>query len=425
MHSSRERGKPLRSPTPGSFSRRNLLRGTGLGLLAAGGIGTLSACGSSRDDAALQWWDYIIEPERQAGVEALIAEIEQAHPDIRIERRVFPYADLQPALLRGAISGELPDIAVVDTVQVGILGGYGLLADLTEQVHRWGEATNYVPAAWDAGVIDDRILSIPNNSNCLALISNVDHLEEAGVEVPSDWAELATVGHALTTPEHRGLAVCATASEEGVFQFLPFLWQTGGDLADFDTSGAEALELQQQLVADGVLSGQAVGWTQQDVAGQFISGAASMMINGPWQLPTLRAAEDLRFRVDPLPAGQTRASCLGGEGWTVIAGSTKVDAAWRVIEYSQRREVLVPYLDTMGLLPARADLTDAGPWARDPELQIFLAELHHARPRAYGAAYPEISNEVSRAHQTVLSDPDADPAAVAADAFTRIAGDLP
>ncbi|ASO20844.1 multiple sugar transport system substrate-binding protein [Actinoalloteichus hoggarensis] len=409
-----------------SIPRRTILRAAGHGLLATTALGAVTGCGrATRDGPALQWWDYIIEPERQAGVAALIAEIEQANPDIRIERRVFPYAELQPALLRGAVSGELPDIAVVDTVAVGVLGGYGLLADLSDHVRRWGMAEQYVPAAWDAGVIGDRVLSVPNNSNCLALISNVDHLDEAEVDVPADWTELTEAGRALTAPDRRGLAVAATASEEGVFQFLPFLWQTGGDLADFESAGAEALDLHRRLVSDGTLSAQAVGWTQQDVAGQFTSGAVSMMLNGPWQLPTLRAAEGLRFRVDPLPAGRTRASCLGGEGWTVIAGSNKVEAAWRVIEHSQRSEVLVPYLDTMGLLPARTDLTDSGPWARDPELQVFLAELHHARPRAYGAGYPEISQEVSRAHQTVLSDPAADPRSVAEAAFQRIAGDLP
>ena len=59
---------------------------------------------------------------------------------------------------------------------------------------------------------------------------------------------------------------------------------------------------------------------------QFISGNIAMMVNGPWQVPTMREqAPDLNWDVTLLPKDAEYASCLGGENFGVIDGDN-VDA---------------------------------------------------------------------------------------------------
>lgn len=401
--------------------RRLLLRagaaslGLGLGLGSA-----LTGCGSDKQSGTvtLTWWDYFTLDNFQPAFARLINDIEAQVPDVRIERRTFPFADLERQITLGAVSGDLPDIAIVDNVSMNSLAGSGLLADLTERVEEWGQADEYYEGPWKGCQVEGRTLGLPNSSNCLALYCNTEMLDAAGVKPPRTWEEFADAAQRLTSGERFGLAMSAIRTEEGVFQFLPFLWQAGGDLDTFATDGATALAFLDDFVAKGSLSGQCVGWTQQDVNTRFVNGRASMQINGPWQLPTIKKT-DVQYGVVALPRDKESATCLGGENWVVMASSDHQDKAWEVLEYTQRSSVLVPYLVALGNLPARKDLADSGTWASDPALRLFLSQLPVARPRQYGPGYSDAAQSVAEAEQAVLTGGTA-PSAAARTAATKI-----
>lgn len=399
--------------------RRGLLRTAGVGAAALGLGGTLASCGSDKPSTVtLTWWDYFTLDNFQPGMNRLIKEIEAGVPDVKIERRTFPFAELDRQITLGAISGDLPDIAIVDNVAMNTLGGSRLLADLTGRVKDWGQADQYYKGPWEGCQVGGKTLGIPNNSNCLALYCNNRMLESAGVEPPTTWDELAAAAERLTSGDRFGLALSAIRTEEGVFQFLPFLWQAGGDLDTFADYGPTALSFLDGMIAKGSLSEQCVGWTQQDVNTRFLNQRAAMQINGPWQIPTLKKA-DFDWNVVALPSDKEAATCLGGENWVVMASSEHQDKAWEVLEYTQRPSVLVPYLVAFGELPARKDLADEGSWASDPALRLFLAQLPLARPRQYGPHYADASLAVAEAEQAVLTGA-ASPSAAARTAATKI-----
>ncbi|MDH6447832.1 MULTISPECIES: sugar ABC transporter substrate-binding protein [unclassified Streptomyces] len=400
-----------------SVDRRGFLRVSGAAAATAA-LGLASCSSDTSGPVTLSWWDYFTLDNFQPGMNRLIKDIEAGVPDVRIERRTFPFAELERQITLGAISGDLPDLAIVDNVSMNTLGGSRLLADLTARVDAWGQADAYYKGPWSGCQVGGKTLGIPNNSNCLALYCNTRMLEAAGVEPPTTWDELAATAQKLTSGDRYGLALSAIRTEEGVFQFLPFLWQAGGDLDSFSTYGATALAFLDELIAKGSLSEQCVGWTQQDVNTRFLNQRAAMQINGPWQIPTLKKA-DFDWNVVPLPRDKEAATCLGGENWVVMAGSKHVDKAWEVLEYTQRPSVLVPYLVSFGELPARKDLADRGSWASDPALRLFLSQLPLARPRQYGAHYAEASQAVAEAQQAVLTG-SASPSAAARTAAKKI-----
>jgi multiple sugar transport system substrate-binding protein len=399
--------------------RRGFLRTTGTAAAALGLGGALASCGSTKSGpVTLTWWDYFTLDNFQPGMQRLINDVEAGVPDVKIERRTFPFAELDRQLALAAISGDLPDIAIVDNVAMNTLGGSHLLADLTDKVKKWGQADQYYKGPWDGCQVGGKTLGIPNNSNCLALYCNTRLLKSAGVKPPTTWDELASAAHRLTSGDRHGLALSAIKTEEGVFQFLPFLWQAGGDLDTFTTYGATALSFLHDLIAKGSLSEQCVGWTQQDVNTRFLDQRAALQINGPWQIPTLKKA-GFDWSVVALPRDKAAATCLGGENWVVMASSKHLDKAWQVLEYTQRPSVLVPYLVSFGDLPSRKDLAGQGTWASDPALRLFLSQLPVARPRQYGAHYAEASQAVAEAEQAVLTGT-ASPSAAARVAAVKI-----
>ncbi|MDO0930997.1 sugar ABC transporter substrate-binding protein [Streptomyces sp. DG2A-72] len=404
---------------PYPVDRRAFLRTAGAAAAALGPGAAVTSCGSEEPSTAtLTWWDYFTLDNFQPGMNRLIKDIEAGVPDVRIERRTFPFAELDRQIALAAISGNLPDIAIVDNVAMNTLAGRDLLADLTDRAEKWGQADQYYKGPWDGCQVGGKTLGIPNNSNCLALYYNAGMLESAGVEPPTTWDELASAAQRLTSGDRYGLALSAIKTEEGVFQFLPFLWQAGGDLDTFTTYGATALSFLDDLIAKGSLSEQCVGWTQQDVNTRFLNQRAAMQINGPWQIPALKAA-DFDWNVVALPRDRQAATCLGGENWVLMANSKHLDKGWEVLQYTQRPSVLVPYLVAFGELPARKDLADQGTWASDPALRLFLSQLPLARPRQYGARYAEASQAVAEAEQAVLTG-SASPSAAARTAAAKI-----
>ena len=388
-------------------TRRSMLKAGAAGLAGAVlGAGARTRRTIARQDpVTLRWWDYYTQGANATAMEAQLQRYMDANPGVVVERTPIPFADLKQKLLQGATAGQLPDIAVIDNPDHQAFAALGVLEDLTDRVAEWGQADAYFDGPWNSTILQERNYGIPDNSNCLVLWRNLGITQPAEVAAPTNWDELQAAAATLTEGDRMGLAVSAVKSEEGTFQWLPFLWETGEDIPTLASEGGQrALQLWVDLVNEGNMSKGILGWTQQDVLTQFQNGKAAMMINGPWQIPVLQADNpDLEWEVSTLPEDKQGASILGGENYAVIAGGPNVDAAWDLLTWTQEPENLKQYLQDSGKLPSRADLAEDPYWTEDPVLSVFVEQLKVAKPRAYGSNYPEISNAIQEAIQGAVS----------------------
>ena len=387
------------------LSRRDALKVAGAAGIA--GASALSATRSSRaqDTVTLTWWDYYAAGNaNDTAMQNQHKRYMDSHPNVKIERTTIPFGDLKQKLLQGATGGDLPDVAVIDNPDHQAFAALGVLTDLTAQVTTWGQASSYFDGPWASTMYQGKNYGIPDNSNCLVLWTNSD-LAGADTAAPATWDDLTAAVEKLTTGDQFGLAVSAIKTEEGTFQWLPFLWETGADIPTLDSDGGRAaLQLWTDYVSKGYMSQGILGWTQGDVLGQFQNGKAAMMINGPWQIPTLKdQSPDLKWKVSVLPSQTQAASILGGENYSITATSKNVDAAWDFLTWSQEPENLKTYLSEAGKLPSRSDMAEDEHWTGDPVLAVFIEQLKVAKPRAYGEHYPEISNAIQEAMQAAIS----------------------
>jgi multiple sugar transport system substrate-binding protein len=388
-----------------TLTRRRALRGAMGGFLGA--VMAVSPRRSSARQASvtLRWWDYYAEGANATAMQNQLQRYMDAHPNVAIERTPIPFADLKQKLLQGAAAGALPDVAVIDNPDHQAFAALGILKDLTERVTAWGQADAYFTGPWNSTIWQGRNYGIPDNSNCLVLWYNTAFTSPTEVAAPTNWTELRDAAAMLTEGDRMGLAVSAVKSEEGTFQWLPFLWETGEDIPTIDSDGGQrALQLWVDLVNDGHMSKGILGWNQQDVRIQFQNGKAAMMINGPWQIPVLKEeSPDLKWEVATLPGDKQKASILGGENYSIIEGSSNVDVAWDLLTWTQQPENLKQYLAEAGKLPSRQDLAEDPYWTGDPVLAVFIEQLKVAKPRAYGSHYPEISSAIQEAIQAAVS----------------------
>ena len=173
---------------------------------------------------------------------------------------------------------------------------------------RWATSgstpTGTRPVRSSAATYDGQLYGLQPGANTLAIFYDKDVLAKAGVQPPKTWAELKTAAKKLTSGKQYGFAFNATADYEGAWQFLPPMWTNGGDETNLKSPEvAEALQLWKDLVDDGSVSKSAVNWKQSDVNDQFIAGKAAMMLNGPWQIPSLQKAKN-ELRRRPVPGQQ-------------------------------------------------------------------------------------------------------------------------
>lgn len=392
----------------GRINRREFLERTiALGVSSGAAMALLEACGgssgaSSSGPITLTLWDYFQTAGK--GYLSVTDAFMKANPNIKIQRTSIPFADLKQKIIQGAASKQLPDIVLIDNPDHSAFSSMGILADITSEVSAWGQSDEYFPGPWKSTTWQGKNYGVPNNSNCLALYYNKDMFKAAGVTAPTTWDELHSTARKLTKNGVYGFSMSLVKSEEGTFQFLPFLWQAGADLSTLDSpSGVSALQYLVSFVKEGLLSPECLNWTQQDAITQFIAQKAAMCMNGPWNLPATQQGAKFSWGVVPLPQGQQPASILGGENWAITVTSSHVKEAWSFVQFSQVLTQLRNYIVQDDRLPSRKDLASDPAFQQDPNIAVFVRSLQTARPRAYGPNYPKISNAVQQAFQSAIS----------------------
>lgn len=378
-------------------------------LLSAGLMLGAAACASPAGGPAspapgakvtLEVWDYLGQGSSDTAMKAVVKEFEVKNPDITVKRTSFAFADLSKSIVQGGIGGKVPDVAIVDVVDTQNFAALGLLEDVTAK--QASKQSQFHPGPWSSTQVGGKTWGLPLNSNNLALYYNLDLFKAANVQAPTTWDELKTTAKALTTADHTGIAMSAVKNEQGTFQFLPFLWQTGGDLKSYATDGATALAYLKSLMDDGSMSKAVANYSQEDARTQFVTGKTAMMINGPWELQNLKQA-GIKFGVAPLPKGKQAATGLGGENVVTFAAAKNKDAAAKFLDYITSAEGAKVYCNESGQLSARPDLAGKLTSSADTNMQVFEKQLADAHARAYGAKYAEISTAVQESLQKVLT----------------------
>lgn len=365
---------------------------------------TLSALSATSAQTVLQWWDYYTDGANNQAMQDLIARYEAAHPEVDIERTSIGFGDLKSRIIQAAATGTMPDIVIVDNPDHQAMAAQGALADLTDYIAAWEASDQYFDGPWSSTVYNGRNYGVPYGSNATALYYNEDILTEAGVDVPETWDELRAAAQALTTGTRSGFCLSMINTEEGTFTYLPFLWGNGGDIPDIGAeANIEALTLLNTMMnEDGSISRAALNWGQGEVNNQFMAGQCAMMINGPWQMPILEAADlDFTWRVADWPNNGAPTSILGGENFAAGAGGN-VDAAWQVIAWVTASENLLPTLQISGYIANRADVASNEVFRADPVIATFADQVAVAKARAYGENYPQISEEIMNMVQSVM-----------------------
>ena len=182
----------------------------------------------------------------------------------------------------------------------------------------------------------------------------------------------------------------------------------------------QILDIVKDLIDSGAMSKECINWTQGDVMNQFISGNVAMMVNGCWQIPTMRSeAADLNWGVSLIPMCDDGeyASVIGGENYAVIEGGN-VDGALDFLNYMTNEDVVVELMSGFGYIAGIESIAQ-NQFSGDEDYLKFVEQMTYAKARGPHEDWPSISDAISLAFNQVMTG-SAAPADAAAEAQATV-----
>jgi len=394
-------------PTTAGRFRSSAVALTGAAVLLAA-----AACGSSSSSSStasgqitLTELDYYTSQPAHGAVGALLQSCAKS-VGVKITQDSVANPQLMPKVLQELSSHTLPDLLMLDNPSLQQIAQTGALTPLSTA---GVDLKGFYPSILSAGSYQGQVYGIAPGVNSIALFYNKDMLAAAHLTPPTTWAELTADAKTLTTSAHEGFALSADNDGEGSWQFLPFFWSNGANLDNLASpASVQSLQLLDGMIQNGSMSKSVVTWAQSDVNDQFIAGKVAMMVNGPWQFPTLNAATSLHYGVVPIPvpaAGDQVKVPLGGEVFTVpVTSSATEQAAAKVLTCMNGSANQLSYAKQVGYVPS-LESAAAQLAASEPAMAPFVSEVATAESRTavVGTKYPTIATAIETAEQQALT----------------------
>ena len=132
-----------------------------------------------------------------------VKKFEEANPGIKLNLEVVSWNDIYTVVSTRISNNNAPDILNIDTF--ADYANEGLLLPVSDYCPEELFA-DFFPSFIEQSVIDGVCWAVPDLASARALYYNADILEEAGVEVPTTWAELEDACHPRRL-RRRGLSV--------------------------------------------------------------------------------------------------------------------------------------------------------------------------------------------------------------------------
>lgn len=366
----------------------------------------------------------------------IIARFEEANPDIIVQLEAVAGRDYYTRLLTQMAAKDAPDIMQIGDDAVPMFVDSNAFLPLDEFITGQYplDPDIYLPGVFAPGAYEGQQWLLPKDYSPLGVYYNKALFDEFGVPYPEEgwtWDDLLATAQSLTV-DRDGDGITDVWGIQ-----LPANWTTGFEYWVAASGGRLISEDGTQFIGymDSPEVIEAVTFYRDlyntyqvapppaDMSlfgggnSQFDNGLAAMRLFGRWPQAGYLENPNVDLGVVGPPAGTERANVLFWGGFGIYSGTDNPEAAWRFLRFYVGEEGSQVWKDWA--LPPVASVAEESGLADDPIEGVWINELNYLADRAY--VYTQYWGETAdpalrRALEIVLIDPEADVAAVMAEA---------
>jgi len=405
------------------ITRKTFLTANLAGLTAA--VAGLAAPGILRAQTAVTLDVLFANPSFARFFTPIAEAFSRANPGIRIVfRQPAPnYDEQHQALLRGALTNQLPDVTFPGFNRLPelarTLAPRNQILDLAPLIAAEGAAwkdANFSPRMLALGQVGGTQFGMPFNASSPIAYYNPELVRRGGGDpdaFPNNWDGVVALGARIkaAVPTAMGVSYYINSFDsDWLWQAL--IQQGGGRMLGADgavafggPAGQAAMVLARRFVAEG---GMGLIGDEQNRQ-QFGTGGTGIIFDSPARLGVITGLVGGRFPLRTAPFPITDATNggvpTGGNAAVILTrDAAKREAAWKYVKYSGGPEAQKVAVEMTGYLPTNllAEGPDfLGPWyAANPNARSAAMQANRSLPwEDYGANGPRIH----RSQQEVLT----------------------
>ena len=313
------------------------------------------------------------------------AEIfEKRNPGVKIVTQSIPWTGAHEKLVTAVVGDMAPDISQMGTTWMPEFRAMNALEPLSEFISASALDTgDFFPGARESNIYGDQWYGLPWYVDTRVMFYRTDLAARAGYKkFPADWEGFYKFSKALVRSKNGGYAFSLPTNDWQIF--LMFYWQNGGELLKDSPLTAGKFEgtiAYLKLFFDEKLA-PLEGGNDTDLLTAFESGYFPVFISGPWMISQLETSKPLlngRWATAPLPAGEKRASFMGGCNLVLFKSSPRKALAWKFMEFMAGPEMQAKWYAVSGDLPASIKAWSNPSLSKNPKLASFRKELDTAK----------------------------------------------
>lgn len=361
---------------------------------------------------------------------------------IKLTVDVQPDDNLFAQLIRMKKAGlKLPDVVHLDGFLRPVVAEAGVVVPIQDVIDQWakddpkGFAQTY-DANWKEGMWGGKLVGMANSASMEEVYFRTDWLKEAGITgAPKTWDDVLDFARAIkkVQPDSVPFGWWAQrgAGANHVFASMTAMGvKFDGSVPNLQSeAGKYWINWIQTLAREGLASGDAIAWNDDNMRGGFVGSKIGMMLDSA---PTALDAEEaglkpkVNFDLVPMPTSRTgndQEGVITAPARTFFitadaAGRGAKDEAGLALRFLMQPDV------ALGLMLAGADPHRTAAVLDDPAaLKQWVPLWGKANVAAFAKMgvfpvdtdFPSAEDVMERFNEFVISNPDKDPAAVAAE----------
>ena len=288
------------------------------------------------------------EAATRPGIEEVIANFEEANPDIDVQSETISFSEIARQLVLRVRSGNPPDVAQIagnDTLLLAATGGLELLSTIAADT-----VANLKPGSLSGLEVDGSLVALPWNQAPAGFWYNKAIMEKAGLDPENPPKTIDELNAALkaikeSQPDVIPLGVDTTNRAFSLSSNWPWMLTFGAKPVGADATGAESAEMKayltwmRDLAEKGYIEvGRKIGEFRPLIAQDKVAFLwDQVLVQGVIQTTNKMSDEDFykHYGVTVMPTGAAGKSFSfeGGHQLVMFKDSEKKEAAWKFMNF--------------------------------------------------------------------------------------------